>query len=121
MAIQKVNLSDKLDLITAYWKPGIVGQLNGQVVKMAKLKGEFVWHSHEHEDELFLVLDGELVIELKDEAIHLKKGEFVIIPKGVSHKPVAREEVSLLLFEPLSTLNTGDIVDEFTVHDPEWI
>ena len=113
--MEKINLSEKLNLITEYWSPRIAGELNGQQVKLAKLKGEFVWHHHENEDELFLVLKGQLIIRLPNEEVVLNKGEFFIVPRGVEHQPVAQEEVHLLLFEPASTLNTGNIQNERTV------
>ena len=119
--MQKVNLSDKLSRFTDHWSPKIVGELNGQQVKLAKLKGEFVWHAHTDEDELFLVLDGRLVIQLRDGKIVLEPGELVIVPRGVEHRPVAEEEVHVLLFEPASTLNTGTLQNERTVERPDWI
>ena len=119
--IKKVNPSEKLGLFHDHWSPKVVGALNGQLVKLAKLKGEFVMHQHAEEDELFYVLDGELFIELEEETLHLKQGEMVIIPKGVMHKPFAPAEVSVMLFEPNSTLNTGDQHDERTVNQLDWI
>ncbi len=113
--IRKVNLADAFDRFEERWSPRIVGELNGQHVKLAKLEGPFVWHRHENEDELFLVVKGRLVIELRDGAVTLDAGEFVVIPRGVEHRPVAEEEVHLLLFEPAGTLNTGDIENERTV------
>ena len=107
-SIQKVNLKNKLSQFTEHWTPKIVGELNGQQLKLVKLKGEFVWHQHDKEDELFYVIDGQLLIELEETTIELNPGEFVIIPKGKSHKPFAPEETSVMLFEPDSTLNTGD-------------
>lgn len=113
--IQKVVLKDKLSLFTEHWSPKIIAELNGQQVKVAKLKGEFVWHKHDEEDELFLVLKGKLKIELRDRVIDLNEGEFVVIPRGIEHKPVASIEVEVLLFEPKSTLNTGNQKDsDFT-------
>ncbi|RNI30619.1 cupin domain-containing protein [Rufibacter latericius] len=106
--MHKVNLTEKLALFTDHWNPRIVGELNGQYVKLAKLKGEFVWHHHEQEDELFLVVKGQFKMEFRDKTIDLHEGEFLIVPKGVEHRPVAEEEVSVLLFEPASTLNTGN-------------
>ena len=114
MEIRKVNLSDKFSKIIEHWDPHIVGDLNGQQVKLAKLKGEIVAHKHDNEDELFLVLKGDLKIELGDQVISLKPGEFTIIPKGVIHKPIAEEEVEVLLFEPASTLHTGDSYSPLT-------
>jgi mannose-6-phosphate isomerase-like protein (cupin superfamily) len=106
---EPVNLSAKLAEITEYWRPHVVGELNGQVVKLAKLKGEFIWHHHEAEDELFLVLSGRLRMELRDGAKELGPGEFLIVPHGVEHRPVAEEETAILLFEPVGVLNTGNV------------
>lgn len=119
MEVRKVNLKEKLNTFSEYWTPKIVGELNNQHVKIAKVKGEFVMHHHEHEDELFYVISGVLNIELHDKTIELNEGEFVIIPKGVEHKPYAKEEVALLLFEPASTLNTGNTVNDLTVSQLE--
>lgn len=116
--MEKVNLDEKLALITEAWQPHIVGELNGQHVKLAKLDGEFIWHQHENEDELFLILKGRLDLELRDRTVSLAPGEFFIVPKGVEHRPVAREEVELLMFEPAGTLNTGDVRSERTVEKP---
>jgi mannose-6-phosphate isomerase-like protein (cupin superfamily) len=113
--IDKVNLAAKLEQINEPWSPRIVAELNGQQVKLAKLLGEFVWHHHEHEDELFLVLSGTLHMELRDRVLVLEPGELVVIPRGVEHRPVAPAEVSILLFEPASTRNTGNLVNERTV------
>ena len=118
---QKVNLREKLAGFDEHWSPRIVAELNGQHVKLAKLQGEFVWHHHEHEDELFLVLEVTLVLCLRDRDITLEEGEFFVVPRGVEHKPVALEEVHILLLEPASTLNTGNVRDERTVERPEWI
>jgi len=112
--MQKINLAQKLSLFSDYWNPRIVGELNGQHVKLVKLKGEFVWHKHDYEDELFLVIDGNLKIEFRDKIVHLAPNEFLIVPRGIEHRPVADEEVSVLLFEPASTLNTGDTKGELT-------
>src|SRR4051812_47849013 len=106
---EPVNLAARLTEITEYWRPRVVGELNGQVVKLAKLKGEFIWHHHEAEDELFLVLSGRLRMELRDGAQELGPGEFLIVPHGVEHRPVAEEETAILLFEPLGVLNTGNV------------
>ena len=119
--MEKVNLGEKFNLIDEYWSPKIVGELNGQVVEIAKIKGEFIWHKHEEEDELFLVLKGRLVIKLRDRNVSLDEGEFFIVPRGVEHKPVAEEEVHVMLFEPETTLNTGDVQDEKTVLENDWI
>lgn len=119
--MKKVNLAEKFDLFHEYWSPKIAGELNGQYVKLVKLKGEFIWHHHEAEDELFLVIEGELIIKFRDEDIVLQAGEFLIVPRGVEHKPVANDEVKALLFEPISTLNTGDKKGERTVENLEYI
>ncbi|MBX2846116.1 MAG: cupin domain-containing protein [Saprospiraceae bacterium] len=119
--IEKVNLAEKFDTFSEHWTPKLVGALNGQSVKLAKFKGEFIRHHHEHEDELFLVIEGELIIEIDDQLLELHAGEFVIIPKGVSHKPMAKEEVKVLLFEPTSTLNTGNLENEHTIRNLDII
>ena len=119
--IEKVNLSQKLGLFSEHWKPKIVGEVNDAYVKLAKLKGEFFWHHHQKEDELFLVVKGRLRIELRDGVVELDPGEFVVIPKGVEHRPVANEEVHLMLIEPKTTLNTGNVRNERTLENPERI
>lgn len=110
--MQIINLQEKFSLFQDHWHPRIVGELNGQQVKLAKLKGEFVWHSHTDEDELFLVIQGTLHIDFRDRRATLQPGEFIIVPRGVEHRPVAEEEVQVLLFEPASTLNTGTAADD---------
>src|SRR5262249_48814750 len=110
-----------LSLFGDHWSPKIVGEVNDFHVKLVKLKGEFLWHSHATEDELFLVLKGRFYMRLREGDIELSEGEFVIVPRGVEHMPVAEEEVSILLFEPKSTLNTGNVLNERTVAEPEWI
>lgn len=117
----KVNLREKLGTFSAHWQPKIVGALNGQYVKVVKFKGEFVWHHHAEEDELFLVLHGRLAMHLRDQVIDLEEGEFYVVPRGVEHKPVAEQECHVLLFEPATTLNTGNVVNERTVAEPERI
>ena len=112
--MEKITISKKLSLFNDYWNPRIVGELNGQQVKLVKFKGEFVWHKHDNEDEMFYVLDGILKMELRDKTIEVGKNEFLIVPKGVEHKPVAENEVSVMLFEPATTLNTGDERGELT-------
>lgn len=119
--MDKVNLTEKLSLFDDYWHPRVVAELNGQQVKLAKLKGEFEWHHHEKEDELFLVLKGRLTIKLRDGEVHLEEGECVVVPRGVEHKPLAEEEAHILLFEPATTLNTGNVRSERTVEDLEHI
>ena len=119
--MQKVNLTEKLNLIEEYWSPKLVGEINDQVVKLAKLKGEFTWHKHDAEDEMFLVLDGRLLIKFRDQEFTLESGEFLIVPRGVEHKPVAEEEVHIMLVEPATTLNTGDVRNEMTKDQVERI
>ena len=109
--IEKVNLAEKFALIPDHWNPRIAGDLNGQQVKLAKFKGAFDWHHHEHEDELFLVVKGSFAMEFRDRTITLHPGEFLIVPRGVEHRPVAQDEAEVLLFEPASTLNTGNLAD----------
>ena len=121
MAIEKVNLASKLALFSDHFSPKIVGELNDSHVKLVKVLGEFVWHRHEKEDELFLVLEGRLTICLRDGDVVLDPGEFVVIPRGVEHKPVAAEECQVLLLEPKSTLNTGDARNERTVEALDWV
>lgn len=113
-AIDKVNLAEKLSLFEEHWSPKVVGELNDSYVKLVKVKGEFVWHHHEAEDELFLVLKGKLRMKLRDRDIYINEGEFVVIPKGVEHLPVAEDEVHLMLLEPKTTLNTGNVQSERT-------
>lgn len=115
--MNKVNIEEKLALIKDHWNPRIAGELNGQQIKLAKFKGEFIWHKHENEDEMFLVIKGSFRMELRERTIELKEGEFIIIPKGTEHKPMADEEVSVMLFEPATILNTGQIVNELTKTD----
>jgi len=119
--MEKVILSDKLSLFSDHWNPRIVGELNGQHVKLVKLKGEFVWHKHDQEDEMFYVLEGTLKMELRDKTIILHPHEFLIVPKGTEHRPVADHEVSIMLFEPAGTLNTGDTRNDFTKEDLQKI
>lgn len=113
--IEKVNLADKFGRFSERWQPKIVAELNDSYVKLAKLQGEFVWHHHEAEDELFLVVQGRLVIQLPDGEITLDEGELVIIPRGVKHRPIAAKEVWVMLLEPKSTVNTGTVTNERTV------
>lgn len=114
MKPEKVNIGEKLSKINDYWNPRIAGELNGQHIKLVKLKGEFVWHQHENEDEMFLVVNGILKIEFREQTVTLNEGEFIVIPKGTEHRPVAKNEVSVMLFEPVSTVNTGETESEFT-------
>ncbi|HKG22328.1 MAG TPA: cupin domain-containing protein [Blastocatellia bacterium] len=119
--MEKVSLAEKFDLFNDYWSPKIAGEINDSYVKLVKLKGEFVWHHHEGEDELFLVVKGSLLLKLRDRDVWLNEGEFFIIPRGVEHLPVAPEEVHVLLLEPKSTLNTGNTRGGMTVEHPERI
>tara|TARA_A200000113_G_C8744795_1_gene315945 strand:- start:138 stop:500 length:363 start_codon:yes stop_codon:yes gene_type:complete len=112
--IKKINISQKLSQFKDHWNPRIIGELNHQHVKLAKLKGEFIWHKHDDEDEMFLVLKGTLKIAFRDRLEIIKENEIIIVPKGVEHKPIAEEEVSIMLFEPATTINTGALENEFT-------
>lgn len=117
--MERINLAEKFARFSEHWQPKIVGELNGQQVKLAKFQGEFVWHAHEHEDELFLVVKGRFRMELRDRSVELAEGELFIVPRGVEHRPVAEHEVHVLLFEPAGTLNTGSTESERTVRDLE--
>jgi mannose-6-phosphate isomerase-like protein (cupin superfamily) len=119
--MDKVKLMQKLALIREHWKPKIVGELNGQLVKLVKFHGEFVWHHHDNEDELFLVVQGRFRMEFRDRHVWLEEGEFLIVPRGVEHRPVADAEAHVLLFEPAATLNTGNVRNERTVAELERI
>jgi mannose-6-phosphate isomerase-like protein (cupin superfamily) len=130
--MNKINLREKLSLISDHWNPRIVGELNGQYLKLVKFKGPFTWHHHEAEDEMFLVVKGRFRMEYResgeapatpDESRHvwLEEGELIIVPRGVEHRPVADEEAEVLLFEPASTLNTGNVQDDFTVPKLDWL
>lgn len=119
--MKAINLREKFNLFTDQWSPKKIGELNGQQVLLAKIKGEFVFHKHENEDELFLVQKGVLEMHLEDQVVTINEGEFFIVPKGVLHKPVAKEEVHILLFEPLSTKHTGDVVADITLEKYESI
>ena len=114
MSVEKVNVRDKLALFEEHWSPKVVGELNGQHVKLVKLLGEFVWHHHEEEDELFLVVEGRFRMEFRDRSVWIEEGELIVVPRGVEHRPVAEVEAHVLLFEPASTLNTGNVRDELT-------
>lgn len=126
--MHRINLTEKLALFSTHWDPKIIAELNGQHVKLAKFQGEFVWHSHAHEDELFFVVRGALKMEFRDRpegsasrVVELREGEMIVVPRGVEHRPVADEEVSVLLFEPATTVNTGTAGGERTVAAPAWI
>lgn len=115
MSLDKINLAEKFARFSEHWSPKIVAELNGQHVKLVKLRGEFVWHHHEHEDELFFVVRGSFRMEFRDRSVELREGELIVIPRGVEHRPVANEEACVLLFEPASTVNTGSAGGERTV------
>lgn len=119
--MEKVNLAEKLARVSDYWSPKIVGELNDSYVKIVKLKGEFLWHHHEQEDELFLVVKGTLRMRFRDREALVREGEFIVVPRGVEHMPVAEEEVHIVLLEPKSTLNTGNVRNERTVAELERI
>jgi len=119
--MEKVNLAQKFGLFDDLWAPKIVAELNGQAVKLAKLQGEFIWHHHDVEDELFLVAKGRLLIQFHDRDVLLEEGDLIVVPAGVEHRPVAEEEAHVLLFEPKTTLNTGNVQDERTVTEVERI
>ena len=119
--MNKVNLHQKFELFDETWRPYIVGELNGQHLKLVKLQGEFVWHQHELEDELFLVISGRMTIQFRDREIRLQAGEFLIVPRGVEHRPVAEALCEVLLLEPVATVNTGSAPGDRTVEQPEWI
>jgi mannose-6-phosphate isomerase-like protein (cupin superfamily) len=118
--VDKVNLAEKLSLIRDHWHPGIVGEVNDTHVKLARIKGEFEWHHHEHEDEMFLVLAGRLLMRFRDREVWLDPGEMLVVPRGVEHQPVAPEETHIMLVEPKGTLNTGTVESDRTI-DPEWL
>jgi mannose-6-phosphate isomerase-like protein (cupin superfamily) len=118
MAMEKVNIKEKLSQIHDHWDPRIAGELNGQYVKLVKFEGEFVWHHHQNEDELFLVTKGRFRMDFRDREVWLEEGEFFIVPRGVEHRPVALEEAHVLLFEPASTLNTGNVSNAMTIREP---
>lgn len=119
--MEKINLAEKFSLFSDYWNPKIAGELNGQMVKLVKFKGPFVWHHHEFEDELFYVVKGSFDMEFRDKTIAINEGEFIVVPRGVEHRPNAKDEVEVMLFEPSSTLNTGNTENEKTVKDPQRI
>jgi mannose-6-phosphate isomerase-like protein (cupin superfamily) len=121
VALDKINLSRKFSLFNEYWSPKIVGELNDSHIKLAKLKGEFDWHHHDNEDELFMVVKGRLTIKFRDKDVVLDEGELIVIPKGIDHLPVAVEEVHVMLIEPKGTLNTGNVVTEKTKEALDWI
>lgn len=119
--MQKINLREKLDLIQDHWKQRIVAEVSGFQVKISKIKGEFVWHSHENEDELFWVISGRLMLQFRDRDVWLESGELLVVPRGVEHRPVAPEEVEVAVIEPAETVNTGNVVSDRTRTKLEWI
>lgn len=119
--MEKINLAEKFSLFSEYWNPKIAGELNGQQVKLVKFKGPFVWHHHEYEDELFFVVKGNFEMEFRDKTVTINEGEFIIVPRGVEHRPNAKEEVKVMLFEPATTLNTGNTESERTVKNLKHI
>ncbi len=119
--MEKINIAEKLKQVGEYWKPYIIADLNGQQVKVAKFRGEFVWHHHDNEDEMFLVVRGRFRVEFQDKHVWLDEGELIVVPRGVEHRPVAEEEVHVLLFEPVSTLNTGNVINEYTLKKSDKI
>jgi mannose-6-phosphate isomerase-like protein (cupin superfamily) len=119
--MDRINLAEKLGKFSAHWSPKIIAELNGQHVKLVKFQGEFVWHQHEHEDELFYVVRGSFRMEFRDRAVELAEGEMLVVPRGVEHRPVAEKEVAVMLFEPASTVNTGNAGGARTVAQPDWI
>lgn len=119
--MEKINLASKLSLFSEHWSPKIVGELNGQLVKLVKFKGPFVWHHHDNEDELFYVVKGNFDMEFQDKTVTINEGEFIIVPKRIEHRPNAREECEVMLFEPASTLNTGNIENERTLRKLQQI
>ena len=118
---EKVNVAEKLSLFDGHWSPKTVGELNGQHVKLVKLLGEYVWHHHDDEDEMFLVVDGRFRTEFRDREVWLEPAEFIVVPRGVEHRPVAEDEASVMLFEPASTLNTGNVTGSITVAEMDRI
>jgi len=117
--MEKINLAEKLSLFKDHWKPKIVGELNGQMVKLVKFRGPFVWHHHDHEDEFFYVVKGSFDMEFEHSIVTINEGEFIIVPRGVEHRPNAKEECDVMLFEPATTLNTGNVENERTLHGLE--
>ena len=119
--MDKINLAEKLSLFQDHWNPRIIAELNGQHVKLAKIQGDFIWHSHADEDELFMVLHGKLSMEFRDKTVLVEEGEIIVVPRGIEHRPVAENEVSILLFEPNTTINTGEVESDKKRDVLEWI
>jgi mannose-6-phosphate isomerase-like protein (cupin superfamily) len=120
-SVEKVNVAQKLSLFDEHWSPKIVGELNDQHVKLVKISGEFVWHHHDDEEEMFLVVDGRFRMEFREREVWIEEGEFIVVPRGVEHRPLADEEASVMLFEPASTLNTGNVTGDMTVAELDRI
>jgi len=121
MEVNKINIGNKLEQFSDHWNPRIIGELNGQHVKIAKFQGDFIWHKHENEDELFYVLKGNFIMELRDKTINMEKGDMIIIPRGVEHRPCAKKEVHVMVFEPVNTINTGDKIDKLTRNKLDYL
>ena len=121
MGVEKISLAEKFAIFSKHWDPKIIGALNGQHVKLVKFKGSFVWHHHDNEDELFLVIRGGFTMHFRERSVKLSEGELIIVPRGIEHRPEAPDEVQVLLFEPASTVNTGSTPGALTVQAPEWI
>ncbi len=119
--MEVINIKSKLENFADHFNPRIIAGLNGQHVKLVKFNGDFSWHSHENEDELFFVIKGSFCMDFRDKSVEIKEGEMIIVPKGIEHRPRAENEVHIMLFEPASTLNTGDVVNDLTKNNPEWI
>ena len=119
--MKKININQKFNLFNDHWNPKIVAELNGQNVKLAKVKGEFVWHNHEDQDELFFVYKGTLIIEFRDKEVKLKEGDMIVVPKGKKHKPYADKEAKIMIIEPKGITNTGDITNDFTAENDQWV
>ena len=119
--MDKVNIAEKFALFSEHWNPKIVAELNGQLIKLAKIKGEFVWHQHENEDEMFLVIKGRFCMNFRDRQVWVEEGEFIVVPRGVEHRPLAEEEAHIMLFEPAATLHTGNVQDDKTVTEYDRI
>ncbi len=119
--MESINVNDKLELIDDLWKPRIIAELNGQQVKISKVKGEFVWHDHKDEDELFYILKGKMIMEFRDKKVEVNEGEMIVVPKGVEHRPIAKEEVWMMLFEPQNIKHTGDVKSDLTIDNYEKI
>lgn len=119
--MDKINIAEKMAQFSEHWSPKIAAELNGQHIKLVKFQGEFVWHHHDHEDEMFLVIKGRFRMDFRDKQVWLEAGEFIVVPRGVEHRPFAEEEVEVMLFEPAGTLNTGNVQDDKTVANPEQI